>query len=60
MQSSDQHKELQILKNRTIDNRLAGLISQGVSYHSAALSKEDRALVEKGFLDGLINVICIE
>ncbi|KAJ5570592.1 uncharacterized protein N7459_010022 [Penicillium hispanicum] len=34
------------------------MISAGVAFHHAGLSPSDRHAVEKGFLDGQINVIC--
>ena len=33
-------------------------MSAGVAYHHAGISNEDRAAVEKAYLDGDVNVIC--
>ena len=35
-----------------------GTISSGVAFHHAGLKIEDRNVVEKGYLEGDINVIC--
>lgn len=40
------------------DKTLRNCIASGVSYHHAGLTLEDRNAVEKGFLEGEINVIC--
>lgn len=40
------------------DKTLRNCIASGVSYHHAGLTLEDRNIVEKGFLEGEINVIC--
>lgn len=40
------------------DKDLRETISSGVSFHHAGLSIHDRNAVEKGYLDGDINVIC--
>ncbi|KAJ5679817.1 Nucleotide-sugar transporter [Penicillium macrosclerotiorum] len=37
---------------------LRAMISAGVAFHHAGLSATDRHVVEKGFLEGQINVIC--
>ncbi|KAJ5082947.1 hypothetical protein N7532_011990 [Penicillium argentinense] len=37
---------------------LRGTVCAGVAFHHAGLSHADRHAVEKGFLDGHINVIC--
>ncbi|OQO13519.1 hypothetical protein B0A48_01748 [Cryoendolithus antarcticus] len=40
------------------DKDLRGTISSGVSFHHAGLSIADRTAVERGYLEGEINVIC--
>ncbi|KAK6441428.1 ATP-dependent DNA helicase MER3 [Oleoguttula sp. CCFEE 5521] len=40
------------------DKDLRGTVSSGVSFHHAGLSIADRTAVEKGYLEGEINVIC--
>jgi len=37
---------------------VADTISSGVAFHHAGLSIQDRNAVEKGYLEGEINVIC--
>lgn len=34
------------------------MLSFGVAFHHAGLDSSDRRIVEKGFLDGQIHVIC--
>ncbi|KAI7005818.1 P-loop containing nucleoside triphosphate hydrolase protein, partial [Hortaea werneckii] len=40
------------------DKDLLGTISSGVAFHHAGLQMQDRMAVEKGYLEGHINVIC--
>ncbi|KAI7341537.1 P-loop containing nucleoside triphosphate hydrolase protein [Hortaea werneckii] len=40
------------------DKDLLGTISSGVAFHHAGLQMQDRTAVEKGYLEGHINVIC--
>ncbi|KAG8531018.1 uncharacterized protein KY384_004375 [Bacidia gigantensis] len=48
---------LQVLRSST-DLGLPETLKSGVAYHHAGLEMTDRASVEKGFLEGQINVIC--
>ncbi|KAK5119691.1 hypothetical protein LTR85_007267 [Meristemomyces frigidus] len=40
------------------DKDLRDTISSGVAFHHAGLQMQDRAAVEKGYLEGDVNVIC--
>ena len=40
------------------DPELKGTLTSGVAFHHAGLDNSDRHVVEKGFLEGQINVIC--
>ncbi|KAI7721904.1 nucleotide-sugar transporter [Hortaea werneckii] len=40
------------------DKDLLGTISSGVAFHHAGLQMQDRMAVERGYLEGHINVIC--
>ncbi|KAL8734656.1 MAG: hypothetical protein Q9166_001312 [cf. Caloplaca sp. 2 TL-2023] len=40
------------------DPDLKGTLSAGVAFHHAGLDPSDRHVIEKGFLEGQVNVIC--
>lgn len=41
-----------------IDKNLNALLEVGVSYHHAGLDALDRKLIETGFINGLISIVC--
>lgn len=43
---------------RTFRLTLAGVLEAGVSFHHAGLDGHDRQIIERGFLNGEVNVIC--
>lgn len=43
---------------RPEDSNLAALVDVGISYHHAGLDNGDRRIVEQGFLDGTISIVC--
>ena len=57
-QSRDRHWEGPTQRLVVQDPELRNTLSSGVAFHHAGLDGPDRHTVEKGFLEGQINVIC--
>ncbi|KAL0208533.1 hypothetical protein P9112_011120 [Eukaryota sp. TZLM1-RC] len=56
--SGSSKPQLTSLAGQIQDKHLATVFLNGIATHSAALSHSDRSVVEKGFLDGIIRVVC--
>ncbi|KAF2857666.1 hypothetical protein K470DRAFT_266674 [Piedraia hortae CBS 480.64] len=55
---NDRHWSAPLRQINVTDKELKYTISSAVAFHHAGLQPSDRLAVEKGYLDGAVNVIC--
>ena len=51
-------KELKKYHSESIISKLLFALSYGVAYHHAGLSVEERSVIEHGFRNGTVRVLC--
>ncbi|KAJ3226183.1 Sec63 [Clydaea vesicula] len=49
---------LNVVKKDIEDKKLAEYVQKGIAFHNAGLSKHDRVVIEKAFIDGKLLVLC--
>jgi replicative superfamily II helicase len=57
MLQSPEAIKLQEIKNTISNSRLKGCLPYGIAFHHAGLSAEDKALIERGFKEGIIRIL---